>query len=153
MSPFKLADPTKPGYRRFIALWLVDPHPGRRILSTANVPPQQQDWWAESVFGKSADSREAAAEKLPAEVRQLLKEKGVVLGSTSIATDEAEKVAPEGVKLPPELLEMVRGEFSLDTLSLEEAKEHRLALMDERTTHQREAESEWSRADYSFCEH
>ncbi|KAG5808941.1 hypothetical protein H9Q74_008892 [Fusarium xylarioides] len=41
-SSFKLQDPTKPGHRRFIALWLVDPH--RRILSTANVPPQQKDW-------------------------------------------------------------------------------------------------------------
>ncbi|KAF4343552.1 hypothetical protein FBEOM_2461 [Fusarium beomiforme] len=38
---FELQDPTKPGHRRFIALWLVDPH--RRIISTANVPPQQKD--------------------------------------------------------------------------------------------------------------
>lgn len=26
-------------------LWLIDPH--RRIISTANVPPQQRDWWPE----------------------------------------------------------------------------------------------------------
>ncbi|KAF4990267.1 hypothetical protein FGRMN_8575 [Fusarium graminum] len=44
VSAFRLQDPTKPGHRRFIALWLVDPH--RRIISTANVPPQQKHWWA-----------------------------------------------------------------------------------------------------------
>jgi hypothetical protein len=36
-SSFKLVDPTKPEYRRSIALWLVDPT--LRIISTANVPP------------------------------------------------------------------------------------------------------------------
>ncbi|RBR19396.1 hypothetical protein FVER53590_29371 [Fusarium verticillioides] len=41
VSSFKLQDPIKPGHRRFIALWLVDPH--RRILSAANVPPRQKD--------------------------------------------------------------------------------------------------------------
>ncbi|KAJ6783610.1 hypothetical protein PWT90_05286 [Aphanocladium album] len=43
VSPFTLQDPTKPGHRRFLALWLVDPHV--RVISTANVPPQQKDWW------------------------------------------------------------------------------------------------------------
>jgi hypothetical protein len=41
--PFKLADATKPGHRKILALFLVDP--GIRIISTANVPPQQRDWW------------------------------------------------------------------------------------------------------------
>ncbi len=45
VSEFSLVDSTKPGYRRFLALWLIDPH--RRIISTANVPPQQADWWIE----------------------------------------------------------------------------------------------------------
>lgn len=42
----KLQDPTRPGHRRFLALWLVDPH--TRIVSTANVPPQQRAWWEET---------------------------------------------------------------------------------------------------------
>ncbi|KAM5345135.1 hypothetical protein ACJ41O_010997 [Fusarium nematophilum] len=42
VTPFELADKTKPGHRRFIALWLVDPF--TRIISTANVPPQQEEW-------------------------------------------------------------------------------------------------------------
>ncbi|EON97703.1 hypothetical protein UCRPA7_6802 [Phaeoacremonium minimum UCRPA7] len=42
---FSLADKTKPGHRRFIVLWLVDPH--YRVCSTRNVPIQRHDWWAE----------------------------------------------------------------------------------------------------------
>ncbi|KAL1977716.1 hypothetical protein VTN31DRAFT_575 [Thermomyces dupontii] len=43
VSPFRLADSSKPGHRKILALFLVDP--SRRIISTANVPPQQMDWW------------------------------------------------------------------------------------------------------------
>jgi hypothetical protein len=42
VEPFELIDSSKPGHRRFLVLWLVDPH--YRILSTANVPPQQAEW-------------------------------------------------------------------------------------------------------------
>lgn len=44
---FDLADPSKPGYRKILAMFLVDPH--IRIISTANVPPQRRDWWAKEV--------------------------------------------------------------------------------------------------------
>ncbi|KAL2198339.1 hypothetical protein P885DRAFT_33291, partial [Corynascus similis CBS 632.67] len=47
-SGFNLTDPTELGYRRCIALWPVDPT--SHIISTANVPPQQVDWWAESAL-------------------------------------------------------------------------------------------------------
>ncbi|QGI87682.1 hypothetical protein CEK25_002638 [Fusarium fujikuroi] len=64
VSSFKLEDPAKPGHRRFIALWLVDPH--RRILSMANVPPQQKDWWTGSgeVPSGLMDIEEARAYRL-----------------------------------------------------------------------------------------
>ncbi|PHH70795.1 hypothetical protein CDD80_5721 [Ophiocordyceps camponoti-rufipedis] len=42
VSPFRLADDTKPGHRKILALFLVDP--AVPIISTANVPPQQGDW-------------------------------------------------------------------------------------------------------------
>lgn len=144
VSPFRLADPTRPGHRRFIALWLVDPH--CRVISTANVPPQQQDWWADSVFGQSEDSRKSAASRLPAEVVQLLREKGVALPG------EGER---EGgaVSLPPELLGIMRKEFSSPVISPDEAREHREKLMEERRSHHGEALSIWSSASYNFCEH
>ncbi|KAE8155363.1 hypothetical protein BDV25DRAFT_126032 [Aspergillus avenaceus] len=47
VQPFHLADATRPGHRKILAMFLVDPH--IPILSTANVPPQRQDWWAEEV--------------------------------------------------------------------------------------------------------
>lgn len=47
VSPFALKDSTKPGYRKILALFLVDPH--TRVLSTSNVPPQRRDWWAREV--------------------------------------------------------------------------------------------------------
>lgn len=54
VSPFQLADPTKSGHRKILALFLVDPN--IKIPSTANVPPQQAEWWVQggqmdSVFG------------------------------------------------------------------------------------------------------
>ena len=47
VAPFKLQDPSKPGHRKILALFLVDPN--CRIISTANVPPQQKDWWSPEV--------------------------------------------------------------------------------------------------------
>ena len=45
VNPFHLDDPSRPGHRKILALFLVDPH--QRIISTANVPPQQEEWWEE----------------------------------------------------------------------------------------------------------
>ncbi|KAF5590667.1 hypothetical protein FPCIR_6330 [Fusarium pseudocircinatum] len=89
VSSFKLQDPTEPGHRRFVALWLGDPQ--RRILPTANVPPQQKDWW----------------------------------------TGSGE--APKGL------------------MDVEEARAHRLKLMNERTV--AKVRAHWNSIDYNFCEH
>lgn len=50
VSPFTLSDPSKPGHRKILALFLVDPH--RRIISSANVPPQRDNWLRESMKGE-----------------------------------------------------------------------------------------------------
>eukprot|EP01087_Luapelamoeba_hula_P017302 TRINITY_DN5437_c0_g1_i6.p1 TRINITY_DN5437_c0_g1~~TRINITY_DN5437_c0_g1_i6.p1 ORF type:complete len:614 (+),score=118.31 TRINITY_DN5437_c0_g1_i6:20-1861(+) len=42
VAPFHLADPTRPGQRRILVFFLVDPT--QRVLSTSDVPPQQRDW-------------------------------------------------------------------------------------------------------------
>ena len=47
LQPFSLVDRTKPGHRKILALFLVDPH--TPILSTANVPCQQMDWWRDHI--------------------------------------------------------------------------------------------------------
>lgn len=45
VSPFSLADRSKPGHCKILTLFLVDPH--RRVISSANVPPQREDWGGE----------------------------------------------------------------------------------------------------------
>ncbi|KAF7968069.1 hypothetical protein HWV62_32055 [Athelia sp. TMB] len=61
--PFKLADPTKPGHRKILALFLVDPHV--KVISSANVPCQRRDWWA-----KELEQSGALPAKLPLEMKQ-----------------------------------------------------------------------------------
>ncbi|KAH7355962.1 hypothetical protein BKA66DRAFT_574864 [Pyrenochaeta sp. MPI-SDFR-AT-0127] len=144
VSPFRLTDPTKPGHRRFIALWLVDPT--KRIISTANVPPQQWNWYVDSILGSSTRAQEEALSKLPTELVALLAEKGFSSAETS-----------KDGKLPTELMEMVRGYFDESKealpMSVEEAREHRASLMRERSAFQRTSESGWQQHSYSFCEH
>ncbi|KDR70069.1 hypothetical protein GALMADRAFT_76694 [Galerina marginata CBS 339.88] len=52
VGPFKLEDPTKPGHREIVALFLVDPN--IKVISTANVPCQQQEWWWEEPASASS---------------------------------------------------------------------------------------------------
>ncbi|KAK3296371.1 uncharacterized protein B0H64DRAFT_424789 [Chaetomium fimeti] len=144
VSSFSLQDRTKPGHRRFVALWLVDPL--RRVVSTANVPPQQFNWWAEAVFGNEAKT----AGEMPPEVFQLLLEKGA---------DKAVKPSEELLqsmrnRLPAEVMEMVRREAVPGGLmTAEQARQHRLALMEERSAFVRTSEKKAWKNRYSFCEH
>ncbi|CAH0050977.1 unnamed protein product [Clonostachys solani] len=145
VSPFELKDKSKPGYRRFIALWLVDPL--TRVISTANVPPQQQDWWIDRAF---KNLRTAEVNKVARPIAQM------ILDKAPSADNSGLKVAAEGGShgLPLELMSMLADEFD-DALpmSLEEAREHRLKLMDIRTAFQGDAENRWEGQTYSFCEH
>lgn len=43
MERLETVDSSRPGRRRMVLLYLVDPH--YRLCSTQNVPPQQRDWW------------------------------------------------------------------------------------------------------------
>ncbi|KAJ5635052.1 uncharacterized protein N7484_008365 [Penicillium longicatenatum] len=93
VSPFSLADRTKPGHRKILALFLVDPH--RRIISSANVPPQREDW-------------------------------------------------REG-----------QGDWGMkgSLMTMEEAKGHRLSLMEERSVRKEKNNREFARGSFSLCEH
>ena len=50
---FRLQDPTKPGHRKIVALFLVNPNVN--ILSSANIPCQRKDWWDEYRASRSTD--------------------------------------------------------------------------------------------------
>jgi hypothetical protein len=43
----ELTDKTRPGHRKILAFFLVDPN--IKIISTANIPCQRRDWWGELV--------------------------------------------------------------------------------------------------------
>lgn len=82
VSPFRLKDPTRPGHRKILALFLVDP--AIPVLSTANVPPQQRHWWA-----RETGVEEALARRLPNELTQLILDDTAGL---PIDLDEAKKI-------------------------------------------------------------
>jgi hypothetical protein len=65
VEPLQLQDPSRPGHRRFLVMWLVDPH--YRIVSTRNVPPQRHDWWMEAGWDHAR-----VDERLPAELSQAI---------------------------------------------------------------------------------
>ncbi|KAJ2915427.1 hypothetical protein MD484_g4988, partial [Candolleomyces efflorescens] len=70
VQPFELEDPTQPGHRKILALFLVDPNV--RIISTACVPPQQLDWWRDAVTTTSRSSTRPTRKglnKLPVELK------------------------------------------------------------------------------------
>ncbi|SPO03682.1 uncharacterized protein DNG_06365 [Cephalotrichum gorgonifer] len=60
VQSFSLQDKTKPGYRKILAMFLIDP--ARRVLSTSNVPPQRRDWWAEELRANDVLERRLPAE-------------------------------------------------------------------------------------------
>ena len=117
VSPFSLADPTKPGHRKILALFLVDP--GIRIISTANVPPQQRDWWAEVV-------------------QQDL--------------DGQDRTKPFG-KLSQEICDNVFKNVDDFPIGMDEAKEIRLRLMEERKRHVIDSNYAFESNEFSLCEH
>ncbi|KAF9127978.1 hypothetical protein BGW39_005454 [Mortierella sp. 14UC] len=59
VQPFSLQDPTKPGSRKILVFFLVNPE--EPTLSTTNVPPQQKEWAGE-------DYVQVVAKKLPPEL-------------------------------------------------------------------------------------
>lgn len=147
MSPFELKDKTKPGHRRFVALWLVDPHV--RIISTAKVPPQQQSWWVESILNKSPAEREAAVAQLPEEILESLREAGVFDCDDQPTTDRNGQ--GKAATLPEEVARIMYDHAATKGLMSEaEAHDHRLGLMNERT---RVENHEERFSSYCFCEH
>lgn len=112
VHPFSLVDRTKPGHLKILALFLVDPH--LPILSTANVPCQQRDWWRDHIaqLGTGLD-------RFPVELRDAV-------------------------------FDWVTHDFPI---SLDEAKDLRLELMDERKAYVLRQDEAFNGTEFSLCEH
>ncbi|KAF9779819.1 hypothetical protein BJ322DRAFT_1113127 [Thelephora terrestris] len=70
VQPFHLEDPTKPGHRKILVFFLVDPT--QTIPSATNVPPQQREWVTEAIHSADANSTLA---KLPVEILTMISKK------------------------------------------------------------------------------
>ena len=66
VDAFELADKTKPGHRKILCFFLVNPE--TEILSTSEVPPQQEDWSMEAL------ERAPAMQHLPTELFEMIAE-------------------------------------------------------------------------------
>ncbi len=71
VSPFSLLDPSKPGYRKIVALFLVDPELKSPRPSTTTVPPQGRDWWFQELLGLAEEGSNRLG-LLPTELLDLI---------------------------------------------------------------------------------
>ncbi|SPO01965.1 uncharacterized protein DNG_04638 [Cephalotrichum gorgonifer] len=94
VQPFSLRDVTKPGHRKILAMFLVDP--GRRLLSTSNVPPQRRDWWAEELRNQGilgalpaelADHTVDLVDEFPISWEKAVEMREKLMGERSIANE------------------------------------------------------------------
>jgi len=108
LDSFKLKDGSKPGHRKILVFFLVDPT--QRITSTATIPPQNVAWRDPGLLARVVN------------------------------------------ELPPELAEMVTKHIG-NEITLEEAKEHRLKLMEERTVAKDVVTQVIFSRPFSLCEH
>ena len=86
VQPFQLEDPTKPGRRKILVFFLVDPT--RKIPSATDVAPQQRDWVTEAMRTAGANS---ALARLPAEILTMISEGN----DGSMSRSEAEEYRKE----------------------------------------------------------
>ncbi|KAH8087203.1 hypothetical protein BXZ70DRAFT_1073353 [Cristinia sonorae] len=74
VSPFRLVDPTRPGHRKILAFFLVEPN--QRVPSTSDVAPQQVDWMLEFTHDSTVHGAgRTRFGTLPVELRKLIVEK------------------------------------------------------------------------------
>ncbi|KAF7328720.1 hypothetical protein MVEN_02500600 [Mycena venus] len=71
VSSFKLTDPSKPGHRKILAIFLVDPTVDP-IASATDVPPQQAEWAADALQD-AAKKPESFVSRVPQELVDLIK--------------------------------------------------------------------------------
>ena len=66
VQPFELADPSKPGFRKILCFFLVDPL--TKIISTSDVLPQQESWWKSDSWAEVACAAAPPISTLPREL-------------------------------------------------------------------------------------
>ena len=67
VQPFRLEDAAKPGHRKILVFFLVDPT--QKVLSATNVAPQQREWVTDAMYDAGQNS---AIAKLPIELLTMI---------------------------------------------------------------------------------
>ncbi|KAJ7790686.1 hypothetical protein B0H14DRAFT_3568993 [Mycena olivaceomarginata] len=86
VAPFRLFDPTKPGHRKILAVFLVDPSI-EPIPSATDIPPQQHYWTLDALVDARNDPNSLFS-RLPLELLGLTQD---YLAYTLMTRDEAEE--------------------------------------------------------------
>ncbi|KAK0554589.1 hypothetical protein OC846_002065 [Tilletia horrida] len=141
VQPFKLADPTKPGYRKIIAFFLVDPV--QTVISTGRVPPQNHEWMQKYYV----EVMNSFPEHIPVEVRHMMATKAAP--AAIVPRPVQRNNGPDA----PQKRARVDLEKDLSCgMTLEEARAYRMELMRERAAQTVHIEEE-NEQGFSFCEH
>nr|QDK64581.1 histidine kinase Sln1p [Ganoderma lucidum] len=90
VQPFELADPAKPGFRKILCFFLVDPT--TKIVSTSDVLPQQESWWQSDSWAEVVHAAVPGMRTLPQELYN-----GVV-SCAALGTTMSRAEAEEGRK-------------------------------------------------------
>ena len=85
LLPFSLRDPGQRGHIKLLTIHLIDPN--RRMMSTAMVPCQRKDWWADEIRRQNAPIY-----RLPAEVWAKIVD---MVEGYPVGMDEAENIRRE----------------------------------------------------------
>ena len=123
VQPFELADKSKPGHRKILALFLVDPALEKPRPSTSDIPPQQPD------------------------VMRLVLQRV----SASLPADESGQKKGFS-KLPMEMLDMIVEQADW-LMTRKEAEAYRLELMEERKVMVKKNDEQMFAEQFNMCEH
>ncbi|KAJ7086391.1 hypothetical protein B0H15DRAFT_347160 [Mycena belliarum] len=87
VSPFELADATKAGHRKILAIFLVDPTVNPIASATTDIPPQQADWTGADTLQELLSDPQSLISRLPQELADMIKDR---LLPMTLTRDEAE---------------------------------------------------------------
>ncbi|KAJ5289038.1 hypothetical protein N7478_002068 [Penicillium angulare] len=117
VSPFSLEDRSKPGHRKILALFLVDPH--RRVISSANVPPQQENWKkSKETSTENETPVESQSSDRPAKKQKVNQVETETVDCSAMSLEEAkayrlELMKERGLKSAKQNKQFQEGHFSL----------------------------------------
>jgi hypothetical protein len=136
VQKFRLANSSKPGHRKILVFFLVDPT--THILSTERVPPQQPEWFEKEIFDRLLTNNKSKENKKTIKTQK---------------TQKTQQTKPFFSKIPSFLIEHIKSYFGIPAMSREQAQKYRLKLMDERKYVTDKQNKHVMERIFSFCEH